>query len=156
MPYRAPVEEYRFLLHKVVGLDQVTATERFADATEDVTAAILTEAGKMCEEVLAPLQRNGDLHPAVLENGIVRTSPGYQVGYRAVADGGWIAISASPEHGGMGLPMALTTAVNEMMSAACVSLQLAPLMTQGQIEALEHHASDALKTTHFILDKAPG
>ena len=149
MPYRAPVEEYRFLLHKVVGLDQVTATERFADATEDVTAAILTEAGKMCEEVLAPLQRNGDLHPAVLENGIVRTSPGYQVGYRAVADGGWIAISASPEHGGMGLPMALTTAVNEMMSAACVSLQLAPLMTQGQIEALEHHASDALKAIYL-------
>lgn len=149
MPYRAPVEEYRFLLHKVVGLDQVTATERFADATEDVTAAILTEAGKMCEEVLAPLQRNGDLHPAVLENGIVRTSPGYQAGYRAVADGGWIAISASPEHGGMGLPMALTTAVNEMMSAACVSLQLAPLMTQGQIEALEHHASDALKTIYL-------
>ncbi len=149
MPYRAPVEEYRFLLHKVVGLDQVTATERFADATEDVTAAILTEAGKMCEEVLAPLQRNGDLHPAILENGVVRTSPGYEAGYRAVANGGWIAISASPEHGGMGLPMALTTAVNEMMSAACVSLQLAPLMTQGQIEALEHHASDELKAIYL-------
>lgn len=149
MSYRAPVQEYRFLLHKVVGLDLVTATERFADATDDVTAAILTEAGRMCEEVLSPLQRNGDLHPAKLENGVVRTSPGYVEGYRAIAEGGWIAINASPEHGGMGLPMALTTAVNEMMAAACMSLQLAPLMSQGQIEALDHHASDALKAIYL-------
>ncbi|MEP5089134.1 MAG: acyl-CoA dehydrogenase family protein, partial [Paracoccaceae bacterium] len=149
MPYLAPVHEYQFLLQKVVGLGQVTATERFAEATDDVTSAILTEAGRLCEEVLSPLQRNGDLHPAVLENGVVRTSPGFSDGYRAVADGGWIAINASPEHGGMGLPMALTTAVNEMMSAACVSLQLAPLMTQGQIEALDHHASDDLKAIYL-------
>lgn len=149
MPYQAPVEEYRFLLHNVVGLGQVTETERFAEATDDVTLAILTEAGKMCDEVLAPLQRNGDLHPARLENGVVRTSPGFVDGYRAIAEGGWISISASPEYGGMGLPMALTSAVNEMMSGACVSLQLAPLMTQGQIEALEHHASDVLKDIYL-------
>jgi len=149
MPYRAPVEEYRFLLQNVVGLAQVTETERFAEATDDVTLAILTEAGRMCDEVLAPLQRNGDTHPARLENGVVRTSPGFEGGYRAIAEGGWIAISASPEYGGMGLPMALTTSVNEMMSGACVSLQLAPLMTQGQIEALEHHASDALKDIYL-------
>lgn len=149
MPYQAPVEEYRFLLHNVVGLGQVTETERFSEATDDVTLAILTEAGKMCNEVLAPLQRNGDLHPARLENGVVWTSPGFADGYRAIAEGGWISISASPEYGGMGLPMALTSAVNEMMSGACVSLQLAPLMTQGQIEALEHHASKTLKDIYL-------
>ncbi len=60
-----------------------------------------------------------------------------------------MSIAASPEFGGMGLPMALTTAVNEMMGSACLSLQLNPLMTQGQIEALEHHASDALKALYI-------
>ena len=149
MPYRAPVEEYRFLFEHVIGVAEVTATDRFAEATPDMTAAILSEAGRMCEEVLAPLQRAGDLHPAHLENGVVRTSPGYAGGYRAIAEGGWIAISAAPEHGGMGLPMVVTTAVNEMMAAACLSLQLAPLMTQGQIEALEHHASDELKALYL-------
>jgi hypothetical protein len=133
----------------VVGLDQVSATERFGEATRDVTAAILTEAGRMCEEVMAPLQRAGDEHPAVLENGVVRCSPGYVDGYRAIAEGGWVSIAASPEYGGMGLPMAVTTAVNEMMSAACLSLQLCPLMTQGQIEALEHHASDDIKRLYL-------
>ena len=149
MPYRAPVEDYQFIFDHVVGLAQVTATDRFSETTPDLTSAILTEAGRMCEEVLHPLQRNGDLHPAHLENGVVRTSPGFAEGYRAIAEGGWVSIGADPAHGGMGLPMTLTTAVNEMMSAACLSLQLNPLMTQGQIEALEHHASDAIKDIYL-------
>lgn len=149
MPYRAPVNDYRFLLENVVGFAQVAATDRFTEATPDLTDAILTEAGKMCEEVLYPLNRNGDLHPARLENGVVRTSPGFSDGYQAIAEGGWIGMSASPEVGGMGLPMTLTTTVNEMMSSACLSLQLNPLMTQGQIEALEHHASDELKAIYL-------
>ena len=149
MSYRAPVAEYQFLFDHVVDLDQVLATERFGEATKDMTAAILTEAGRMCEEVMAPLQRPGDQHPAVLENGVVRCSPGYVEGYRAIAEGGWVSIAASPQYGGMGLPMTVTTAVNEMMSAACLSLQLCPLMTQGLIEALEHHASDELKRLYL-------
>ncbi|WP_223423211.1 acyl-CoA dehydrogenase [Tateyamaria pelophila] len=149
MSYRAPVDEYSFLFDHVVGLDQVVATERFSEASKDVTSAILQEAGKLCEEIMAPLQRPGDLHPARLENGVVRTSPGFGDGYKAIAEGGWIGMSADPEYGGMGLPMALTSAVNEMMSAACLSLQLAPLMSQGQIEALEHHASDAIKDLYL-------
>ncbi len=149
MPYRAPVSEYQFLFDHVVGLSRVTETDRFAEATPDVVSAILTEAGKMCEEVMAPLQRNGDLHPARLENGVVRTSPGFGEAYRAIAEGGWVAIAADPEHGGMGLPMTVTTAVNEMMAAACLSLQLNPLMTQGQIEALENHASEEIKQTYL-------
>ena len=149
MPYRAPVSDFRFLMDHVVGFADVAATDRFAEATPDTVDAILTEAAKMCEAVLAPLQRNGDLHPAKLENGVVRTSPGFADGYRAIADGGWIGISASAESGGMGLPMTLTTAVNEMMAGACLALQLNPLMSQGQIEALEHHASDMLKEIYL-------
>ena len=149
MPYRAPVSDFRFLMDHVVGFDAVAATPHFVDATPDMTQAILTEAAKMCEEILAPLNRVGDLHPAHLENGIVRTSPGFAGGYNAIAEGGWIGMSASQEVGGLGLPMTLTTTVNEMIASACLSLQLSPLMTQGQIEALEHHASDALKALYI-------
>jgi alkylation response protein AidB-like acyl-CoA dehydrogenase len=149
MPYRAPVDEFKFLFGHVVGLDQVTATGKFSDSGPDMVHAILTEAGRMSEEVLYPLQRGGDLHPAVLENGVVRTSPGFAEGYKAIAEGGWISINASEDHGGMGLPLTITAAVNEMMSAACLSLQLNPLMTQGLIETLEHHADDAMKQLYL-------
>ena len=113
MSYRAPVSEYQFLLQQILGYEQITATERFAEADNDLMAAILTEAGKMCDEVMAPLQRGGDLEPARLENGVLRTSPGFGDGYKAIAEGGWIGMSADPEYGGMGLPMSLTTSVND-------------------------------------------
>ena len=149
MPYKAPLDEYQFLFDHIVGFSKVTQTDRFTETTPDLVSAILGEAGKLCEEVLAPVQRAGDQHPAVLENGVVRTSPGYVEAYNAIAEGGWVSIAAGPDYGGMGLPMTLTTAVNEMMSAACLSLQLNPLMTQGQIEALEHHASDEIKAVYL-------
>ena len=112
MTYRAPVADFRFIFDHVADLGRVIATDRFADATPDVTDAILTEAGKLCEDKLAPLQRAGDLHPARLENGKVRTTPGFAEAYAAIAEGGWVSIAASPDFGGMGLPMAVTTAVN--------------------------------------------
>jgi len=149
MSFRAPVPEYEFMLNHIVDFQQVTATERFAEATEELATAILTEAGKLCDEVMAPLQRVGDLEPSRLENGVLRSSTGYAAGWNAIAEGGWIGMSAPEAHGGMALPMALTACVNEMMSGACLSLQLAPLMTQGEIEALSHHASDALKELYL-------
>jgi acyl-CoA dehydrogenase len=149
MPYRAPVADLRFVLDHVAGFTEVSRTPRFADATPETVDAILAEAGRLAEETLAPLNRMGDKHPARLENGIVRTSPGFGAGYKAIADGGWIGMAADPAFGGMGLPMAVTSCVNEMIGSACLSLQLNPLMTQGQIEALEHHASDALKALYI-------
>lgn len=149
MAYRAPVPEIAFLLEHVVGYDAVAATDRFAEATPDMVQAVLAEAGKLCDEVMAPLNRAGDLRGAVLENGVVRTSPGFAEGYRAIAEGGWVAVAAPPEHGGMGLPMAVATAINDMMSGACLALQLNPLLTQGQIDALDHHASDDLKALYL-------
>ncbi len=149
MPYRAPLTDLRFVLDHVVGFAEVAATPRFAEAVPETVEAILTEAGRLCEETLAPLNRKGDMHPARLENGVVRTSPGFADGYRAITTGGWVGIAADPAHGGMGLPITLATCVNDMMGSACLSLQLNPLMTQGQIEALEHHASPALKALYI-------
>ncbi|GAB4267648.1 MAG: acyl-CoA dehydrogenase [Pararhodobacter sp.] len=149
MPYTSPVAEFRFLFDHVLGYARLAETELFAEAGDDVTDAILTEIGKLCDEVLAPTNRDGDLHPARLENGVVRTSPGFKEGYQAIAEGGWLGISADPRHGGMGLPQTLNTAMNEMMSGANLSLQLCPLLSQGQIEALEHHASDEIKALYL-------
>ena len=149
MPYRAPVADFQFLLDHVVGFEAVPATEKFAEATADTVTAILTEAGKLADEVIAPLQRNGDLQGAVLENGVVRSSPGFKEGYEAMAEGGWIGISGDPEYGGMGLPFTLTASVNDMIAGACLAIGLNPLLSQGQIEALEAHASDELKDLYL-------
>ncbi|WP_163848966.1 acyl-CoA dehydrogenase [Pseudooceanicola aestuarii] len=149
MAFRAPVSEFTFLCEHVVDFDKVAATEMFAEATPDTVEAVLTEVGRLSEEVFAPLQRNGDLDPARLENGVVRTSRGFAEGFRAFADGGWMGLSGPAEYGGMGLPITLTSALNDMLSASCLSLGLNPLLTQGQIEALEHHANDEMKALYL-------
>ena len=149
MPYRAPVAEFAFLLRHVVGFDRVSAQPAYAEATDDTVAALLTEAGRICDDVLAPLNRQGDLHPARLENGVVRTSPGYAAGYRAMADAGMTAITADPAYGGLGLPQTVAACINDMAGGACLALEINPLMTQCQIEALSHHASDVIKALYL-------
>ena len=149
MPYRAPAAEFRFILDHIVAFSDVTETDRFAEATPDTVAAILDESAKLSDEIMAPLQRIGDTAGAVLENGVVRTSPGYREAYAQIAEGGWVGMAGDPEYGGMGLPFTLTAAFNDMISGATLALGLNPLLTQGQIEALEAHASDELKALYL-------
>ena len=149
MAYRAPLNDIRFILDHVVPLVPIAATGRFAEATPDLAEAILTEAAKLCDTVMAPLRRAGDQTPARLENGVVRSTPGFAEAFRQIADGGWIGVSAPAEYGGMGLPQMLNMAIHDMMSGANLALELNPLLTQGQIEALDHHASDAIKALYL-------
>ncbi len=149
MSYTAPVDEFRFLMDNVVGFEQIREM-RDDDATAPETvAAILNEAGAISRDILAPLNRVGDLNPSVLENGVVRTPPGFQDAYRALAEGGWMGMTADPEWGGLGLPVAVACAVHEMMAGGCVALDLNMLLTQGQISALSRHASKEIKSLYL-------
>ena len=149
MSYRAPIEDYVFLFTHALGNNGLNEMfSEFGLDTDDVRE-ILAGAGKLAENILSPLQRNGDQQPARLENGIVRTSPGFMEGYRSISDGGWISMSASTDYGGMGLPISLQSAVNEMVNGSCISLGLNPLLTQGLIETLEAHADRKIKAAYL-------
>ena len=87
MTYRAPVAEMRFLLEHVLGAGRLAETERFAEATPETVEAVLGEAARLAEDVLAPLRRAGDLDGARLENGVVRTTPGFAAAYRRAGRG---------------------------------------------------------------------
>ena len=149
MTYRAPVAEMEFCAAHIVGQDRLAETELFAEATQATRSAILDQAARLCEGALVPVNRDGDQHPARLENGVVRCPPGFREAYQAIAAGGWVGITGNPAHGGMGLPQCFATFVNEMMASSCLALSLNPLMSQGQIEALEHHGSDTIKALYL-------
>ncbi|MCB5408906.1 acyl-CoA dehydrogenase [Pseudogemmobacter faecipullorum] len=146
---RAPSDDQKFILDHIIGYSEIAATPAFSEAGPEITEAMLGAAARICDEVVAPVNRNGDLFPARLENGVLRSSPGFDTAFRAIAEGGLIGLSASAEFGGMGLPHTLATCVNEMLAGACLALQLNPLLTQGQVEALEHHASAELKALYL-------
>lgn len=148
MSYAAPVSDYELLFDRVFEVDQMPGGGH-AEATSETRTAVLREVGRLAQEILQPLQESGDKNPAYLDNGVVRTSPGFAEGYKAISDGGWVCVSAPEEFGGMGLPRYLQNAVNEMMNGACLSLALNPLMTQGQIEALAAHAEGWIKELYI-------
>ena len=149
IPYSAPIQDMRFVLNEVVGMDRITSLPGYADATPDMVDAILDEAGKLASNVLAPINFSGDQEGAVLENGVVRTPKGFREAYRQYQEGGWNSVPFDPEHGGQGLPWTLAMAVQEMWQAANMSFALCPMLNQGAVEALTEHGSDALKEIYL-------
>jgi len=105
--YRAPLEDMRFVLRELVGLERVASLPGYEEADPDVVDAILDEAARFAGEVLSPLNRVGDLHGAQLRQGEVTTAPGFREAYRSFVEAGWNGLAAPQEFGGQGLPRLL-------------------------------------------------
>ncbi len=148
--YKAPLEDYQFLLDRVIGFDALMADIGNNDVNQDLADAVLEEAGKLAENVIAPLNHSADMTGAKrLQNGQVETPDGFSEAYAAMGDGGWTAMEASEDFGGQNLPMTLTTAVNELWQSANMAFALCHLLTQGQIYALQKSASPELQKIYL-------
>ena len=147
--YNAPLADIRFALSKIAGLDNVLALEGFEDLSTDLIDAVLDEADKFASGVLAPLLRVGDTQGARLENGVVRMPDGFPEAYKAYVDGGWNGPAFDPERGGQGLPWLVGTVLNEIWGSANLGFSLGPLLTQGAVELLDVHGTDAQKDTYL-------
>jgi len=145
MNYIAPLKETDFWLKNVLDHKRIFTVPEFSEFNEEIVEPVLKEIAKIAEEEISPLNQLSDKKPAKLENGIVRTVEGFSKAYKILADGGWLGISGSISYGGMGFPLTLTSCFNEYLGSACLSFSLLPLMTQGQIDALETHATKKLK-----------
>ncbi|KAF2990910.1 acyl-CoA dehydrogenase [Methylocystis sp. MJC1] len=146
MTYRAPLSDILFSLRLAAGPD---AEALYADIADGVAEQTLNEAAKFAEGQLLPLDRIGDRAGVKFSDGAVTTAPGWREAYAGWREGGWNAIAANPDHGGLGLPALLNAACTEIWNAANISFALCPLLSHGAIEALEAHASAALKETYL-------
>ncbi|GAB6051715.1 acyl-CoA dehydrogenase C-terminal domain-containing protein [Magnetospira thiophila] len=115
----------------------------------DLVAAILEQAGKLCTQVLAPLNRQGDEQGCRFDNGSVSTPDGFRAAYRTYVDGGWNGLSCPPEQGGQGLPKALHLLVEEMLCAANLSFSLYPVLTLGAYRALAAHGDAHIREIYL-------
>ena len=141
--YAAPLREMQFAIEELVGLPAVNTLPGLDWVTPDLVRAVLGEAARFGEEVLAPLNRSGDLEGARLENGVVSVPAGFTEAYSRFVAGGWVGVTAPPEHGGQGLPRLVGSAVGEIWEAANMAFSLGPLLTQAGVEAIDRHGSDA-------------
>ncbi|MGQ7843356.1 acyl-CoA dehydrogenase [Granulosicoccus sp. 3-233] len=145
MTYTAPVKDIAFALRHVIGLSDIAELEGFEDATPDLVEAVLEESARFTGDVLAPLNRTGDLQGSQWNEGEVSTPDGWKDAYNQFVENGWGSLAFPPEFGGQGLPMTVAAAVQEMWHSANMSFGLCPLLTQGAVDAIEHHASEELQ-----------
>jgi alkylation response protein AidB-like acyl-CoA dehydrogenase len=134
--YRAPLQDYRFLLHELFEVEKQTDLPQCSEISTDVVDDVLSGAGKFCEEVLQPLNQSGDEEGCHFENGVVRTPKGFRDAYKGYAQAGWSGLGAPTEFGGSNLPLFLTLLVGEMSQSANQSFAMYPGLSMAAYSAL--------------------
>lgn len=148
--YRVPREDMQFLLQDVFQVDQDWA--RFPALSEvdmDMASAIIDEAAKLAEGLIAPHSRAADEEGVSFNDSVVTTPSNYRENYQQLAAGGWVGVTATPEFGGMGLPKVVSAQYEEMLCAADISFSLYPGLTAGAIITIDAYASEELKQLYL-------
>jgi 3-(methylthio)propanoyl-CoA dehydrogenase len=150
MSYVAPLKDMLFDIEHLARIDQVAALPGFEDAGLETAQAVLEECAKLNQDVIAPLNWEGDKNPSFHHSGNqVTTTPGFKEAYKQYAEGGWQGLQHPVDFGGQGLPKTIGAACGEILNSANMSFALCPLLTDGAIEALLTAGSDELKAVYL-------
>ena len=147
--YTAPVEDMMFLFEKLRDNKNYNELEKYKEVSPDLVKDILEEAAKINQNLILPLAKVGDENPAVLENGVVRTPPGYKEAYQKYIEDGWTSLSCDPKYGGQGMPKTVSAFFDEMLSSASLSFKLYSELSIGAYNCINHHASDEIKNKYL-------
>jgi 3-(methylsulfanyl)propanoyl-CoA dehydrogenase len=146
--YRAPQRDMRFVLHELLGVEQLAQLPGYEEVSGELIDQVIEEGAKLCEGVLFPINRAGD-RGCVYENGVVRTPDGFKDAYDAFVAGGWTGLAADPEYGGQGLPKTLKCVVDEMVCSANLAFSTYPGLSGGAYHAISLHADAELKARYL-------
>ena len=149
MSFSPPVNAIQFLLRYAVDFQSLQACPAHRDLGDELVSDILAGGCAFASDILAPINQAGDENGATLKDGVVTTAPGFKEAYKAYTDAGWQGLSAPSGVGGMGLPMVISVAVNEMLYGANMAFGLAPMLTGSAMNAIFAHASDELKAVYL-------
>ena len=147
--YNAPVDDMLFLYEKLRNNKNYNEIEKYKDVTIDLVKNILEEAAKINQNLILPLAKVGDENPAKLENGVVRTPPGYKEAYKKFIEDGWTSLSCDPKYGGQGMPKTVSAFFDEMISSSSLAFKLYSELTLGAYNCISHHASESLKEKYL-------
>ena len=147
--YIAPVDDMMFLFEKLRDNKNYNELEKYKDVSPELVKDILEEAAKINQNLILPLAKAGDENPAILENGVVRTPPGYKEAYQKYIEDGWTSLSCDPKYGGQGMPRTVSAFFDEMISSASLAFKLYSELTLGAYNCIHHHATDEIKEKYL-------
>lgn len=153
--YKAPLKDIHFLVNEVFHFQHhYPSLPGGSEASPDMVEAILAEAARFSEEVLAPLYQSGD-EGCVWQDGQVTTPKGFKEAYEQYREGGWQGMSAPVEYGGQGLPLSLGVIKSEMIGTANWVWGMYPGLSMGAMNTIYMHGSEQQKQT-FLLPLTEG
>ena len=147
--YTAPIEDMMFLFDNLRNNKNYNEIEKYKEVNSELVKNILDEAAKINQKIILPLAKSGDENPTVLENGIVRTPPGYKEAYNKYIEDGWTSLSCDPKYGGQGMPKTVSAFFDEMLSSASLSFKLYSELSIGAYNCISHHATDEIKNKYL-------
>ena len=147
--YTAPIDDMMFLYEKLRNNKSYNELAKYKDITPDLVKDILEEAAKINQNLILPLAKAGDESPAVLENGVVRTPPGYKEAYKKYIEDGWTSLSCDTKYGGQGMPKTVSAFFDEMLSSASLSFKLYSELSIGAYNCINHHATEEVKNKYL-------
>ena len=147
--YRVPQKELSFIFEELVCYEEHCKMPGYEEATSDMVDAILPEAAKFFEEIVAPTNWEADVQPAHLKDGLVVTAPMLDGVYKQMVEAGWCCLSGDSKYGGAGFPGVIDVAVQEMLQSANMGFSLLPMLTRGVIHALNLYGTEEQKTTYL-------
>ena len=147
--YRAPLRDMRFVIHEVLDFEERYRSYGREDLNRELLESILEGGARFAEDVLAPTNRVGDEHGVVLENGEVKTAPGFKEAYDRYCQDGWIAMTADPEWGGQGLPGGFALAFSEMLVSGNMAWKMYSGLTESAAHTIAAHATEELKQAYL-------
>ena len=142
--YKAPLDDLRFGLYDVLDAEALFARLGHADANRELVDAVLDEAARFAETVLAPLNRVGDEIGCSYDKatGDVTTPPGFRQAFEQFVAGGWTGLTNAPEHGGQGMPELLGGVLTELVDSANLAWGNFPMLSHGAVKALETYGEE--------------
>jgi alkylation response protein AidB-like acyl-CoA dehydrogenase len=143
--YKAPLDDLRFALYDVLGAEKTLTGLRDGEAhSRDLLDAVLEEAGRLSEQLLAPTNAPADAEGCHFDKATqtVTTPKGFKEAFRQFAEGGWTGLTNPEAYGGQALPNVLGTATTEIFQSGNLAWSLYPLLSEGATHALEIHGEE--------------
>ena len=147
--YNAPIEDMMFLFDKLRNNKNYNEIEKYKEVNSELVKNILDEAAKINQNIILPLAKSGDENPTILENGVVRTPPGYKEAYAKFIADGWTSLSCDPKYGGQVMPKTVSAFFDEMLSSASLSFKLYSELSIGAYNCIHHHATEEIKNKYL-------
>jgi alkylation response protein AidB-like acyl-CoA dehydrogenase len=148
--YQAPEQDAKFLLFELFRVQDIwSRVPAFADFSEDLAQAVVSEGARIAREVLAPVNEVGDAQGCAWDDGAVTTPASFKPAFAELTAGGWLGLAGNPEFGGQGMPKMLACLVEEMFWAGNTSLYLYGTLTVGASLCIDTHGTAEQKQTYL-------